>query len=201
MERIMLTPENTEEAVQKAAEVLRAGGVVLYPTDTLYALGTDTQNPAGIEKILDIKKRVHSKKVSSVFAEIDAAAPYATVTPLAQKLADTFLPGKLTIALSDAYAVRVPAHAFCLRLADVFGKPFTATSANLSYKPDYPAVDPILEQLGEGAHKIDLVIDSGELPPSLASTIVDASGTEPVILREGAIPTAAIMAAAASPAV
>ncbi len=194
MERIQLTDTNVKEAVRKAADVLRAGGVVLYPTDTLYALGVDTTNPAAVKKILDIKKRVHSKKVSSVFANIDTAVAYATVTPLARKLADAFLPGKLTIILSDGCAVRVPKNAFCLTLADAFGKPYTATSANKADEPTLSTPSAILAQLGANAAVVDLVIDAGELPISLPSTVVDARGKHPVIVREGAIAATNILA-------
>ena len=192
-ERIILTPENIEEAANKAAKVLRAGGVVLYPKDTLYALGAAYGQE---EKVYAIKNRDEKRPLSYVVADIDSAAAYAPVTPLAQKLADVLLPGKLTIVLSDNFSVRVPVNIFCLALTNVFDAPYTATSANRAGEESLRSVEAILTQLGDTAKNIDLLIDAGELPVSPVSTVVDARGKTPVILREGAVAVSDIMAAA-----
>jgi L-threonylcarbamoyladenylate synthase len=191
MERITLTSENTEEAAQKAAEVLRAGGVILYPTDTLYALGAAYGEE---EKVYAIKNRDPQKKLSYIVSDIDAASPYAAVTPLAQTLSDRLFPGKLTIILSETFSARVPANALCLLLADLFGKPYTATSANIAGHEPQRSLDAVLAQLGDNAKNIDLVIDAGELQESKPSTVVDARGEKPIILREGAISAEQILA-------
>jgi L-threonylcarbamoyladenylate synthase len=205
-ERIKLTEENIEEAVAQAAEVLRAGGVLLYPTDTLYGLGADSLNREALDKIFAIKGRDEGKPIHSIVAEVDAAAPYAVVSPLAQALSDKLLPGPLTLLLAktatvpewavsgrDTFGIRVPANTFCLALADAFGKPYTATSANKAGQEPMRNVDVILAQLGDAANTIDLIIDAGELPASQPSTVVDARGKEPVVLRKGAIPTDQIL--------
>lgn len=191
MERVILTDHNIEEAAKKAADVLRRGGVILYPTDTLYGLGAMYGEE---EKIYKIKERDPEKPLSYVVSDIDAAVTYAAVTPLAQTLADTFLPGKLTIVLSTTFALRVPANVFCLALTNAFDKPFTATSANKAGQEPEHSVDAILAQLGEAAENIDLIIDAGELPPSAPSTVVDAREMAPIIVREGAVSSAEILA-------
>jgi L-threonylcarbamoyladenylate synthase len=186
--------------VEKAAAVLRSGGVVLYPTDTLYGLGADALSDAAVAKIYKIKEREEKKPIHAVVADMKMAAEYGEVHDYARMLADAFLPGPLTLVLTkkvsvntgiarhiDTFGIRVPNHGFCLELARVFGKPYTTTSANIAGAEHTRSVDAILEQLHDHAGLIDLVVDAGELAVSEPSTVVDVSKPEPVIVREGAI--------------
>jgi L-threonylcarbamoyladenylate synthase len=190
-----------------AADVLRRGGVVLYPTDTLYALGALSLDEVAYEKIFTIKGRNSGKPVHSVVDSLERAEAFCEVTDLARTLAKTFLPGALTLLLKrrasvsefftaglPTFGVRIPDHPFCLALAHTLGEPFTATSANKSGSA--PAMDPdsILTQLGDLTSYIDLVIDAGTLIPSLPSTVVDATGNTPIIVREGAISAETVFA-------
>jgi len=197
-------------AVMKAAGVLRRGGVVLYPTDTLYGLGADALSEGAIEKVYAIKGRDARKPLHAVVADLAMAARYAVVNDLARKLAERFLPGPLTLILQkrdDAnpalskgrteFAIRVPNNEFCLELARTFDGPYTTTSANASGEQSQPTVEKILEQLGSAAAHIDLVIDAGPLLGGAPSTIVNVISGHPSILRAGAIPTDDIMKAAA----
>ncbi len=199
-ELIQLTPENTDEAAKKAASVLRAGGVVLYPTDTLYGLGVDSLHRDALEKIYSIKGRDKTYPLPSIIMDLEHAAAYAEVIPLARILAKEFLPGPLTLWLAkketvpdwatagkETFSIRIPNNDFCLALAREFKKPYTTTSANKSDEPTQNSVNAILDQLGNAAEDIDLIIDAGELPTNLPSTVVDARGAEPIIMREGAI--------------
>ncbi len=207
MERTALTKDSIGEVVQKAAAVLRGGGVILYPTDTLYGLGVDSLDRRALGKLFAIKRRDKDKPVHSMVSDIDAAAPYAVVTPLAYKLADTFLPGPLTLLLQkgesvpawavsgrDMFGIRVSANAFCLALADLFGTPYSATSANKAGDTPQRSPEAILAQLGGAANHIDLIVDAGELPASPPSTVIDARGQRPIIVREGVIAMADILA-------
>lgn len=183
-----------------ATAALGRGGIVLYPTDTLYGLGADSLNKEALEKILAIKGRDAGKPIHSIVSSLEAAKPYAEVTPLAEALAKRFLPGPLTILLAkkdavpdwavsgrSTFGIRVPKHELCLAIAHAFGKPYTATSANKSGVSPERSVDAIISQLEAEAQLIDLIIDAGELPEREPSSVVDASGDEPLIVREGAI--------------
>jgi L-threonylcarbamoyladenylate synthase len=124
---------------------------------------------------------------------------YAEVTPLAEKLIEKFLPGKLTIVLNvkglpdeltagtGTVGIRIPNHPKVLEVIREMGKPITATSANVSGMPTGKTPGEILAQFGDKASWITKTIDQGELPPSEPSTVVDARGENPIILREGAI--------------
>ena len=189
-----------KNSVEIAVEVLRAGGVVLYPTDTLYALGVDALSDEAVAKVFAIKGRGERKFISAVFSDMAMVERYAEVNDAAKRLAEKFLPGPLTLVLKKkagietgiardmgTIGIRIPNHPFCLALAKEFGKPITATSANISGEETKNSVDEIVKQLGSAAEHIDLAIDAGELPPSLPSTVLDLSGAEPKILREGVI--------------
>lgn len=201
MERFVL-PDQFDEAVAAAAEALRRGGVVLYPTDTLYGLGADALNEDAIARVKMIKEREEQKPVQVLVESMEMAEQYAEVTDLAQSLSNNFLPGSLAIVLnkkesvpntlsgeaSGTVGIRVPNNQFCLALARAFGKPFTTTSANRSGFETLSNPDEILEQLGDKAQYIDVVIDQGEIANRLPSTVVDARGDAIAIIRDGAIP-------------
>lgn len=187
------------DIVDKAAEVLRAGGVILYPTDTLYGLGADALSDDAVAKVKEIKGRDAAKPIHAIVADVEMANRYGVLDEKAFALACAFMPGPLSLILKkrsadtgiakgmDTFCIRIPDNRFCIDLAQAFGKPYTTTSANLSGAAPARTVQAILEQLGERASLIDLVIDAGELPERAPSTIVNVSTGEPVIEREGAI--------------
>lgn len=202
MERIELG-KDPDNAAKKAAAVLRQGGIVLYPTDTLYGLGADAFLNEAVDKVYAIKGRSEKKPIHCIVADIAMAQEYAEVTDDANLLFERLLPGGLTVILKKqkgieggiargvgTIGIRIPQNVFCLQLAKEFGKPFTATSANLAGMLQFRSVESIVKQLGDNADTIDLIIDAGELPGSAPSTVIDLSGEEPVILREGAVPVA-----------
>ena len=205
MERLELTDASMRQCVRRAADTLKPGGIILYPTDTLYGLGADAFSDEAVDKVIHIKERAPRKPIHCVVADMAMAARYAEVSDDARLLAKAFFPGALTIVLKklpqfthgigrhrDTIGIRIPDNQFCLSLASVLDAPFTTTSANTSRKPDVFSIDKILEQLGESAQRIDLIVDTGEMFPRMASTVVDLSGESPVILRERAIPAADI---------
>lgn len=201
MERIQITgPQSIEEAAARAALVLRRGGVVLYPTDTIYGLGADAFSDEAVAKIQRIKGRNEEKPISCMVASLHHIKQHVVVDRRAERLVEAFLPGALTLVLPkrDGFeggvargvrgvGIRIPDHAYCLALGRAYGAPITATSANRSGEVVHATIDAILVQLGEDAALIDLVIDEGELPPSSASTVADLSGGDVAILREGPI--------------
>ncbi len=208
MRILQLNIENVDTVVEEVLQVLRSGGVILYPTDTLYGLGADAFSDFAIDKVYAIKARERGKPVYAVVENITVAETYGEVTETARTLAEKFLPGPLALVLQkkqgieggiargmDTLGIRIPNHAFCLALAQKFGKPYTTTSANIAGKLPERSVDHILEQLGEGASFIDLVIDGGEVKDTTPSTIVDVSSGIPEVIREGAILSSQIFSA------
>ncbi len=201
MQRFHL-PEQMDEAVLAAQEALQRGGVVLYPTDTLYGLAVDAENAEAVRKLRQIKGSSEDKLIQILVRDVSMLEKYARVTGLARSLATTFLPGALAMVLDSfvpfpngivdpdhhTISVRIPNHAFCLNLAERFGRPFTTTSANRSGLETLTTIDEILEQLGTQGYVIDVVVDEGVIENRHPSTIVDARGHAPILIREGAIP-------------
>ncbi len=175
-------------------------GIILYPTDTVYGLGVDATDPESVSRLRDLKGREDLKPISIMVKDIDMLEEYAHVTPLANRLIEKFLPGKMTLILNvkgslpeeltagtGTIGVRIPKHMLCVRLVEELGRPLTATSANVSGQKTESSVEKILAQFGEKASWITKVYDLGELPESAPSTVVDARGETPIIIREGAI--------------
>lgn len=193
---------NDRHAVAKATEVLRAGGVILYPTDTLYGLGADALSDSAVAKVRELKGRDGAKPIHAIVRDVEMAAEYGEMSEIAFALMCAHMPGPLSLILTkkrglengigkgmETFCIRMPDNRFCQDLAREFGKPYTTTSANLSGMAPARTVSAILAQLGDAQSMIDLVIDAGELPERAPSTIVDVSSGTVEIVREGAIPS------------
>lgn len=190
-------------------KILLDGNILLYPTDTVYGLGVDALNVEALKKLKELKGRKDEdehKPISIIVADMAMAGEYAEVTPLAKKLAEKFLPGKLTLILkaksnlpdeltagTGTIGIRIPKHIFCINIVRELGHPITATSANIADMPTEKTPEKILAQFGEKASLIAKVVDLGELPQSAPSSVVDARGETPFVVRAGAIPTTAIL--------
>lgn len=183
-------------AVDDVVAVLRKGGLIVYPTDTLYGLGADAFNPDAVARVFAAKQRPSGQTVSVLVSDLDTAKDFAVISPRADTLCRRWLPGPLTLIFRPAasapkylvssentVAIRVPKHAVALLLAKRFG-PITATSANLHGKPAPVESWQAVEQLGEA---VDLYLDAGPCPVGRESTIVDFTGPEPRVIREGAV--------------
>ena len=203
----MLTMNSYDRQVTEAARILAAGGVVAYPTDTVYGLGADARNEAAVRRVFDIKGRPQDSPLPLLLANISQATCVARdLSATARCLADRFWPGALTLVVpanppfSPALAkdgfvgLRVPDDPFCLRLIERFQGPITGTSANLTSAPPCMTGQDVHKQLGK---KVDYILDTGRAGGGLPSTVVKVSGDHVTILREGAIPTDAIHAALA----
>lgn len=190
-------------AVSHALDILERGGVVAFPTDTVYGLGVPVFSAEGIERLYAIKGRTHSKAIAVLLSsaeELEEVAEEPSETAL--RLARRFWPGPLTIVVprnqavpaaisqSSTIGVRVPNHDLAQRLLAEVG-PMAVTSANLSGGTNARTADEVLAQL-EG--RIHLVIDGGQTPGDLPSTVVDMVGEVPKVLREGPISEGEILA-------
>jgi L-threonylcarbamoyladenylate synthase len=185
--------------VDRAVDILDKGGIVAYPTDTVYGLGASVFNEAAIERIYKVKQRDRNMPMPVLLADsTDLADIVSDVPELAWRLIRHFWPGGLTLVLpkkdsvpdiitagSDKVAVRVPDHVVPLSLIRGLGKPIIGTSANVSRQPNPLTVEEVEQQLGG---QVDLIIASGKCRGGLESTVVDPTGESPVILRRGIIP-------------
>ena len=184
--------------------VLRNGGVVAFPTDTLYGLGSDIFNAAAVEKIFAIKERPAGLALPVLIDDWDQLEMVAgDVPPNAKTLTEKFWPGPLTLVVKKAakvsdrltagaatVAVRVPDHPVPRGIARLLGGPITGTSANISGNPDPQDLLGLRSQVGS---KVDYLVTAGPAPQGAASTIVDITGNTPKLLREGAIPFEAVL--------
>lgn len=186
------------EEIALAVEILRAGGLVAFPTETVYGLGADASNPAAVRRIFAAKGRPVSHPVIVHVSEAAALKEWAAeVPPAAWELADAFWPGPLTIVLrrarwvpgevtggADTVALRVPAQPVALELLVAFGGGLAAPSANRFGRVSPTRAEHVRHDLG-GA--VDLVLDGGPCTVGVESTIVDLSGRQPALLRPGGI--------------
>ena len=183
--------------LERAAQLLRRGGLVAYPTDTVYGLAADPRNDEAVRKLFEAKGRKPEQSVPLLFASPqDLAYVVADVPDVALGLLREFWPGPLTIVLPKAQrfrsravvgetvAVRVPDHPVPRELARLLGGPITGTSANLTGGPEPLTADDVRSQLGD---RVDLIIDGGGCPGGTPSTVVDCTVDPPHIVRKGAI--------------
>jgi L-threonylcarbamoyladenylate synthase len=187
---------NHPKAFDRALEVIRAGGVVAFPTDTIYGIGVSAFNQSAVEKIYQVKGRSHLKAIPILLSDKKELSQVAiNITPSTSKIIQKYWPGALTLVLpgiaclpdnlstTESIGVRVPDDNLTRELLRRTG-PLAATSANLSGRPGALTAFEVLDQLGG---KVDLVLDGGPARGRQASTVLDLTGAEPQLLREGPI--------------
>ena len=184
--------------VKLGAEVLASGGIVVYPTDTLYGLGVDPTRKAAVDRLCRLKQRPVGAGLPLIAANLtQVESCLGVVPPLGRRLCERFWPGPLTLvftprrylvtgvcAVDGSVAVRVPRCAVACRLAELGGQPITATSANLAGEAPATTAMAVASQL---ALKVDLVLEAEGPLSGAASTIVDVRGVHPVLIRKGAV--------------
>ena len=184
--------------VGAAVSILRSGGVVCVPTDTLYGLAAPVLNERVVERVYSIKGRPLDMPLPVLLADPADVSRYATDVPdVAWSLLKRFSPGPLTLVLrkhdiipdvvtggSDTVAVRVPDHWVPRAIVRELDAPITGTSANRSGMPGLTTAQEVREHLG---NDIEMVIDGGRCSKGVASTVLDLTGPSPLILREGAV--------------
>ena len=185
--------------IKRGVEILRRGGVIAFPTDTVYGVGADAFNPEAAERIYEIKSRPRHLPLPLLAADLEMLATLTGPIPeVARILARRFWPGGLTLILPKAdslpahlgttpgIAVRIPNHPVCLVLMQCLGGPIVGTSANISGRPPALTAREVERQL---AGKVDYIIDGGKCPGGKESTVADVTLDPPVVLREGLIPS------------
>jgi L-threonylcarbamoyladenylate synthase len=181
-----------------AGELLRTGELVAFPTETVYGLGADASDPAAVARIFAAKGRPVDNPLIVHLADAgELSRVAATITPLARSLAAAYWPGPLTLVLDarpevprvttgglDTVAVRVPGHPVATAVLGAAGIPVAAPSANRSGRPSPTTAAHVAADLGT---EVALIVDGGACPIGVESTVVDARGSRPVVLREGSV--------------
>lgn len=184
--------------VEQAVQMLHGGGLVVYPTDTVYGLGADPAFPDSIRRIFEIKGRPNEKAIIWLVDSLDGARAACTVDERVERLAEVFWPGALTLVLPrrnpppDALptlGVRVPAHPAALAILRAMDGPVATTSANRSGDPSARTGAEALAAIGP---QVDLIIDVGPTSGGTESSVLDLSVSPPKLLRAGAIGVSAI---------
>jgi L-threonylcarbamoyladenylate synthase len=191
-------PSKIRKQIEKAVDILRKGGVIAFPTDTVYGLGTGIHNESGIKRIYEIKKRSTSVALPVLLADVAQLSEVSRALPAkAWRLINKFMPGGLTLIVfrnqavsdlitagGDTVAIRIPDHPVPRALIKGIGMPIIGTSANISGKPTLVSAEDVLGELGKN---VDMIIDAEPAPNGKESTVVDIASDIPVVLREGAI--------------
>ncbi len=188
------TPQN----INQAADIIKNGGLIAYPTETVYGLGADPHNTEAIQKIFTAKGRVEDKGIILLIrGPDDLSALVRTVSPTAQILIEAFWPGPLTLVFRanpdlspallggrDTVALRHSSSPIATELLTALGGPLTSTSANRSAESPARSAAEVENTLGD---YLDLILDGGPSDSTLPSTLVDVSADSATLLREGAI--------------
>ena len=187
----------TEENLLRAAEFIRRGDLVAFPTETVYGLGADGLNVEACKKIFSAKGRPSDKPLSLHVAGLEMVSRVAKISAAAEKLFAAFCPGALTIILPKnkivpdfvtggraSVGIRFPANDVALELINLSGTPIAAPSANLSGSPPPKTAQEVFDNL---SGRVEVILDGGQCQFGVSSTIIDLTTAEPKILRHGAI--------------
>jgi L-threonylcarbamoyladenylate synthase len=182
------------EIAERTALVVGAGGLVIFPTDTVYGIGCDPRSETAVERIFAAKRRPPGKPLSLHFATVEDLLAFAPPSPLLSRAVAALLPGPATLIVArppslgrfvtcglETVGLRVPKHALCSTILRASG-PLAATSANLSGDPAYTGSGLVTE-----LPDADVVVDDGPTQLRTESTVIDVTGQRPRLVREGAI--------------
>lgn len=197
----LIDSENPDSQIlERAADLISQGEVIVCPTDTGYAFSANALNVEAIVKVFSLKGRSYFNPIHVAVSSIEATMKYAHLSKAAECLADSFLPGALTMVLPrkeiipsllvdgrDTVGIRIPDNSVILALAAMTNLPLTTTSANISGKPTPYTAEEVMAQLKDATGAVALVLDQGEIYPPELSTIVDLTVIPPRLLRQGRI--------------
>ena len=195
-----------DAAIHTAVDTARAGGIIAFPTDTLFGVAVDGRNPLAVQTVFQVKRRPLDKPLPLLLADaagVSEVSQAAYLSPAVRRLMKRYWPGALTILLpakpelvegthgGGNVAVRVPNHPVALAVLRGFGGPLATTSANISGMEGARNPDEVAESIGEG---IDVLLIGGPPLRELASSIIDMTVDPPALVRAGAIPWDALIA-------
>ena len=196
MPKALILPADEANSITQAVELIRSGGTVAFPTDTVYGLAADAFQPAAIDKLFEIKERSKNQAIAILLGSPEHLALVAEQpSSTAKALAEKHWPGALTLVITrhpdvpdilsplPTIGVRIPDHPAAVALLKQTG-PLAVTSANLSGHPNTSTAEEVFAQIGD---RVDLILDGGKTPGGVPSTVVDLTGDSPKILREGPV--------------
>ena len=198
MKYIKLNEDEIEKIAKEAIEVIKMGGIVIAPTDTVYGIIADALNEKAVEKIYEIKKRKKSNPLSILVSNKDMLKKVVKKVSLEEeKIIDKFFPGAITLIFEknkqipdivtsglDTVGIRMPNDKFLLKVIELLGSPIVATSLNLAGEETKTNLDNISKEI---LNNVDYVIDNGNTKIGVASTVAKIDGKKVEILREGTI--------------
>lgn len=199
MKIIELNSKNIKKVITEAVKVLKGGGTVIYPTETCYGIGVDATDQKAVDRLSEYKQFRGQKPFSMAVADREMAEEYVEINDIADNLYRNYLPGPVTVVSKSkglvakgvesgwgTVGIRIPDHKIPIEIVKAFGKPITSTSANVSYKPVAYTIESLLKHTPKKSQRyIDLIIDAGELPKNVPSTVLDTTMNSLTVLREG----------------
>ncbi len=199
MQTLKLSRQNQEMIADRSADLIKKGGVVVCPTDTIYGLISDATNRMAVGKVFAIKQRPKNRSLPIFFQSIEMAKSYGEIDEKTEKILKKFWPGKITFILKrrlglkiygvapQTIAARIPNNKFIALLLEKTGKPLTGTSANISGQGGISKIKEIIKAFQGQVNYPDLIIDAGNLFSSKPSTIVNLASKPFQILRRGSV--------------
>ena len=197
--KIVEIKTNYNDVLKYTAKVILDGGLVVFPSDTVYILAVDPTNEKGVKKLLEFKNRWTGKAISVAVLDTDMAMDYVVLNDNGINIYSSLLPGPFTIvsegkhrvvagieAENGTLGIRIPDNKYIHDLVELVGRPITATSANLSGRTPNYSIDSFMRPLSKKKMEmLDLIVDAGKLPRNKPSTVIDATESEIKILRRG----------------
>ncbi len=196
---VKINKTNHTAVIKQAVDVIKHGGVVVYPTETAYGLGADFFNPLAVKKVYQIKGRDFKKPLSMIVSSLVMAKKLVKFDKISLNLAKKYWPGPLTLiqkskiknqkfnAKFKTLGLRISANKLATLIVKQINSPITATSANLSGRGEFYSAAEIVKQFKKRKYQPDLIIDAGRLPKKKTSTIAMAGEHQIKILRQGSI--------------
>lgn len=200
------TCDLSEPSLREAADIVRGGGIIAFPTETFYGLGTHPFDAPAVQRIFDLKGRAlrHAPILVLIRSRVDLESLVLEITPTAERLMEACWPGPLTLVFraservpavltagTGTIGVRLSASPDVQRLLEVVGGPLTGTSANRAGQPPATTAEEVERVLGDG---VDAILNGGATPGGLPSTVVDTTVTPLRLIREGRVPKASLLA-------
>lgn len=188
------------DALAEAARVLKMGGAIVYPTDTVYGLGCDATNTEAVERVFKIKKRPKTKAVPMIIKDMAMAKKYAWFDSRVERVLDQLWPGPITVVLKKRFnlpdavtagkmtlGMRIPDYKLVNYLVEAVDIPLVATSANISNQQSSHRISEVLRQFEKSFPQPDLILEAGNLAGSEPPTVLDLSESKPKIIRIGPV--------------
>ena len=193
-----ITEDNFYEIINEGARVVLSGGLVVFPTETVYGVGCSASNEKAVARIYRVKRRDRDKPLALLLADIEEVEILARDIPsYAKELMNRYCPGPITLIFtasenvpaflrneSNTIGLRIPDNKVSLELIRSIGSPLAATSANVSGSTSPSTAREAMVEIGE---EVDMIIDGGNTPLKLPSTVVDVTGERPIVLRQGIV--------------